>query len=517
VLSRPRRAAGNVRSQVNEVDRAISRAVSAIPPSPFDTAMKAVSTAANHGLLWFAVAALLAGRRGATRKAALRGLLAIAGSSFTANAVLKPLLPRRRPAAAELPAYQTIPNPPTSSSFPSGHSASAAAFATAVALESPRTGLVLAPVAAAVAYSRVHVGVHWASDVAAGAAIGTGVALATQRWWPVRPSDEARARPLDSVPELPRGKGLVLISNQRSGDESIDPAGEIEEALPDAVVIRAEPERDLDEQLDEAVTEHAETVSAIGVAGGDGTVAAAAAVAGRRGLPLVVVPTGTLNHFARDVGVYDLQEAVDAGGAGQAVAVDLGLVDVHPPQGDSDAVVRTRVFLNTASIGSYPELVRLRERWQPRMGKWPAFAAALVAVLRRSEPVRVCINGKWQLVWFLFIGNNPYFPRGFVPAWRPSLDSGLIDARWLRADVPFSRTRAVIGLALGALGHSRVYVQREAPSFDVELEVPGMLATDGEVVETSGRFTFRVAPDPISVYRRDEDRWTGRDRPFLRV
>jgi len=192
-------------------------------------------------------------------------------------------------------------------------------------------------------------------------------------------------------------------------------------------------------------------------------------------------------------------------------------VDVHPPHGDSDAVVRTRVFLNTASIGSYPELVRLRERWQPRMGKWPAFAAALVTVLRRSEPVRVRINGKWQVVWFLFIGNNPYYPRGFVPAWRPSLDSGLIDARWLRADIRFSRTRAVFGLALGALGHSRVYVQQEAPSFDVELEVPGMLATDGEVVETSGRFTFRVAPDPISVYRRDEDRWTGRDRPYLRA
>ncbi|MDN5858045.1 MAG: phosphatase PAP2 family protein [Pseudonocardia sp.] len=463
------------------------------------------------------MAAILSARRGAFRKAAMRGVAAIAGSSFAANAVLKPLLPRRRPAAAELPAYQTIPNPPTSSSFPSGHAASAAAFATAVALESPSLAVVVAPLAAAVGYSRVHVGVHWASDVAAGAALGVGVALATQRWWPVRPSDEARARPLDSVPELPRGKGLVLVSNQRSGAEDVDPAGEIEQAMPDAVVIRAEPHRDLDEQLDEAIAAHADTVTAIGVAGGDGTVAAAAAVAGRRGLPLVVVPTGTLNHFARDVGVYDLQEAVDAGSVGQAVAVDLGLVDVHQPDGDPDPVIRTRVFLNTASIGSYPELVRLREKWQPRMGKWPAFAVALAVVLRRSEPVRVRIDGEWRSVWFLFIGNNPYFPRGFVPAWRPSLDTGLIDARWLRADVRFSRVRAVIGLALGAFGHSRVYVQREAPSFDVVLETPGMLATDGEVVEKAGRFTFRVAPEPISVYRRDEDRWTGRDRPYLRA
>ena len=103
-------------------------------------------------------------------------MLAIALASGSANAVCKPLLPRRRPAAAELPAYQTLASPPTSSSFPSGHAASAAAFATAVGLESPRLGLALAPLAAAVGYSRVHVGVHWASDVAAGAALGVGVA-----------------------------------------------------------------------------------------------------------------------------------------------------------------------------------------------------------------------------------------------------------------------------------------------------------------------------------------------------
>ncbi|WP_308283354.1 bifunctional phosphatase PAP2/diacylglycerol kinase family protein [Pseudonocardia nigra] len=504
--------------RVNETDLAISRAVSSLPPSRLDDAMKNLSTAANHSVLWFAVAAVLAGRRGSTRKAAARGILAIAGASATANALLKPALPRRRPAASELPAYQTIANPPTSSSFPSGHAASAAAFATAVAMESPRVGLVIAPLAASVAYSRVHVGVHWASDVVVGAALGSGVALATRRWWPVRRSDEALARPLDTVPELPRGEGLVIVSNQRSGDADHDPAEELEAALPAAVVVRAEPDRDLDEQLDAAVTAQGDRVRAVGVAGGDGTVAAAAAVAGRRRLPLVVVPTGTLNHFARDVGVYDLQEAVDATGAGEGVAVDLGVIDVHPGQGGDPqvpAVVRQRLFLNTASLGSYPDLVRLREKWQPRWGKWPAFAAALVVVLRNAEPVAIKIDGRWLSVWFLFVGNGPYHPRGMVPAWRPSLDSGLLDVRWLRADIRFSRLRAVLALVLGALGHSRVYHQREVGVLDVELAVPGMLATDGEVVEEAGRYTFRVAKDPIPVYRRHEHNWTGRDRPFL--
>jgi diacylglycerol kinase family enzyme/membrane-associated phospholipid phosphatase len=505
---------------VSNADRAISRAVSSLPPSPLDGAMKRLSGAANHGVLWFVIAAVLAARKGTTRKAALRGVLAIALTSPTANAVLKPLLPRRRPAASELPAYQTIANPPRSSSFPSGHSASAAAFATAVAMESPRTAYAVVPLAAAVAYSRVHVGVHWTSDVVVGAAVGTGVALATQRWWPVREQDEARARPLDTVPELPEGKGLVLISNQRSGDPEHDPADELEAALPRAIVVRADPDRALDDQLDEAIERAGDEALAVGVAGGDGSVAAAAAVAGRRGLPLVVVPTGTLNHFARDVGVYDLQEAVDATGTGQAVAVDLALVDVHPGRGDdpkSPAVMRLRAFLNTASIGSYPDLVRLREQWTPRWGKWPAFAAALVKVLRDAEPVRVKVEGRWIKVWFLFVGNGPYTPRGMVPAWRPSLDSGLLDVRWLRADVRFSRLRAVLGLLTGALGHSRVYGERQVPEFDVELAVPGMLATDGEVVEEAGRYTFRVAERPIPVYRRDERQWTDRDRPYQRV
>jgi undecaprenyl-diphosphatase len=248
-------------------------------------------------------------------------VLSIAATSLTANAVLKPLMPRRRPPARELPAYQSFPTPPKSSSFPSGHAASAAAFAAAVALESPKPGLVIAPLAAAVAYSRVHIGVHWMSDVVVGAAVGSGIALGTRRWWPVRTTDEAQASRRDDAPVLPAGAGLVLVANQRSGDPDYDPVAEITEALPAATVVPAAEGLDLHDQLEAAVaaerSQRNGMVRALGVSGGDGTVAAAAAVAGRRGLPLVVVPTGTLNHFARDVGVYDLQEAVDAAQGGR--------------------------------------------------------------------------------------------------------------------------------------------------------------------------------------------------------
>ena len=510
---------------VNEIDRSISRHIAALPPSGLDTFMRGLTTAANHSLLWFTVAAGLALRRGASRKAAARGVLAIALASTTANAVCKPLLPRRRPAAAELPAYHklaSLSSPPTSSSFPSGHAASAAAFATAVGLESPKLGLALAPVAALVGYSRVHVGVHWASDVAAGAALGAGLAALTQRWWPVRRTDEAQARPVDHVPALPDGEGLLMMVNQFSGDPDYDPVGDIAAILPRAEILTVQRGRSIEAQLEAALhrrnAEVGEQITALGVTGGDGSVGAGAAVAERHGLPLVVVPLGTLNHFARDVGVYDLQEVADATHAGEAVAVDLGLVEVHPRTGSGSSeeeVVRTRTFLNTASIGSYPELVRLREHWQPRWGKWPAFVAALMVVLHRAQPVRVRFLGEWRTVWFLFVGNGPYHPRGMVPAWRPRLDSGLLDVRWLRADVRFSRLRVAAALILGALGHSHVYGQCEVPELDVELQVPGMLATDGEVVEFSGRYTFLVAAGRVLVYRRDEERWTGRPRPYI--
>ncbi|WP_181782582.1 diacylglycerol/lipid kinase family protein, partial [Pseudonocardia pini] len=320
------------------------------------------------------------------------------------------------------------------------------------------------------------------------------------------------------VPELPQGDGLVIIANPFSGPPDYDASDEVAAALPAAHLLRVSKDTDVDDQLEEAIAERGSWVRAIGVAGGDGTVATAASVADRHHLPLVVVPAGTLNHFARDVGVYDLQEAVDATQAGEAVAVDLGLVEAHPGAGDDPEntdVIRTRYFLNTASVGSYPELVRLREKWQPRWGKWPAFVAALVAVLHRAEKVEVkFLDGAWHKVWFIFVGNGPYYPRGMVPAWRPTLDSGLLDVRWLRADVRFSRLRVVAALILGALGHSRVYHQAEVAELDVELAVPSMLATDGEVVEEAGRYTFRVAKEPIAVYRRDEERWTGRVRPF---
>ncbi|MFJ1457311.1 bifunctional phosphatase PAP2/diacylglycerol kinase family protein [Nocardia sp. N2S4-5] len=496
---------------VSRFDRAVSAAVAMLPVSAADRGMLRLTRSADNGVLWLVIAGVLATRKGASRRAALRGVVALGGATLSAN-TFKTVVGRHRPAPELLPLDRRLVRRPISSSFPSGHSASAAAFATAVAMESPRSARVVAPLAATVAYSRIHTGVHWSSDVLVGAAIGSGIALATRRWWPVRHSDEAQARPVREAPVLVDGKGLVVVVNPASGTPGYDPTDDVARALPMATVLRTEPGVDCVAQIERVIAERDDRPAAVGVAGGDGTVAAIATVALRHGLPLVVIPTGTLNHFARDAGVYDLREVVDATGAGEAVSVDVASVE-YSDTGES----HTQYWINTASLGAYSDLVRLREKWQERWGKWPAFAAALVVTLRRAEPIRVELNGRRRDVWFVFVGNGSYDPPGAVPAFRSRLDSGLLDVRWLRADVRFSRTRAAGALLLAAIGHSKVYGEQMVAALTVRLPESQALATDGEVVGEATRLHFSV-PGQIAVYRRDENnpQWEDRPRPHHR-
>ncbi len=166
-------------------DARLHAAVGALPDSPADRWLRRLSTAADHGRLWFAIALLLGARPGPLRRGVLRALGSLTIASTVVNAVLKRVFGRVRPDLANLATTRRLHRDPRTFSFPSGHSASAGAFATGVALESPSAGAVLAPLALAVGYSRVHVGVHYPGDVVSGLAIGAGVALAGRRWWPV--------------------------------------------------------------------------------------------------------------------------------------------------------------------------------------------------------------------------------------------------------------------------------------------------------------------------------------------
>ena len=137
----------------------------------------------------------------------MHGLLAQGVASAVTNLGFKTLLPRARPLPEHLPVFRFVHPQPTSSSMPSGHSASAVAFALGVGLVRPALGAALAPVAAGVAYSRVHTGAHWPSDVLFGSAIGAGAAMVTRKWWPVRPPFPETRRTAVKAAELPGRAG----------------------------------------------------------------------------------------------------------------------------------------------------------------------------------------------------------------------------------------------------------------------------------------------------------------------
>ena len=167
--------------ELARVDLAVYRAIAATPTPTLDGPLRRLSGLANHSKLWLGAAAALfalGGPRG--RKAAKTGLAALGINSAVVNLPMKLASGRARPdrEAEGVPEERHVPMP-TSTSFPSGHSASAFAFAGAVAGSIPVVGAPLRGLAAAVAYSRVHTGVHYPGDVIVGSVVGATIGEAT--------------------------------------------------------------------------------------------------------------------------------------------------------------------------------------------------------------------------------------------------------------------------------------------------------------------------------------------------
>jgi len=173
------RAAAGLR-ELDAVDRAVFAAVATTPTPSLDAPVRRLSDAANNSVLWFVIAAGLGSLGGpAGRRAAVRGTVAIAVTSPLVNLAAKSAWSRRRPdrADAGVPEGRNV-RMPGSASFPSGHAAAGFAFATAIGRDEPWLGMALRFLAAAVAYSRVHTGVHYPGDVVIGALVGAGTGQA---------------------------------------------------------------------------------------------------------------------------------------------------------------------------------------------------------------------------------------------------------------------------------------------------------------------------------------------------
>ena len=414
--------------------------------------------------IWFwllAATAMYLSRRRDLRRAALRGLLAGALARLLALAV-----PHLRDDADD---------------------ATAAAFVASVGFEAP---LAAAPLAGA-ALLMDPPARSGAGTRAIASGLGVAAAAASTRAWPVAPALGPTA-PKVLLPAHAEctadGTGLTIVINADSGPASADPpTEELKAALPKAHVVEVAVERgdEIRKALDAALSDGA---VALGVSGGDGTINTAAQVALDADKPLMVVPGGTFNHLTQAVGVGSVEDAIAAVNSGEAVGVDV-------------ATIAGRAFLNTASFGSYVELVDAREKLENRFGKWPALVVALVRVLRHSEPIDVEIDGEHQRIWMAFIGNCVYHPSGFAPTWRERLDDGLVDFRYVTGDEPYARTRLILAVLTGRLGRSKVYRQVTTKRVSLRsLNGPLRLARDGETFEASDAVVVEKLDQRLAVY-----------------
>ncbi|MEO7760883.1 MAG: diacylglycerol kinase family protein [Casimicrobiaceae bacterium] len=223
--------------------------------------------------------------------------------------------------------------------------------------------------------------------------------------------------------------------------------------------------------------------------GGDGTINAVAAHVAGTGIPLGVLPLGTLNHFARDLGMpSDIEAAVRALAMGHTVPVDVGEVN-------------GRVFLNNSSIGLYPSLVDHRDREQQRLGlgKWSALLRATLTVLHRYPLLSVRVRcGDQQFVRrtpLVFVGNNAYAMEGLDIGRRERIDAGTLSLYIPRRQGRFALFRIAFRALFGRLRAVDDFDSMQAPEISIETRRHHVrVATDGEVasVATPLHYSIRV-------------------------
>lgn len=223
--------------------------------------------------------------------------------------------------------------------------------------------------------------------------------------------------------------------------------------------------------------------------GGDGTVSAVASHLAGSAKILGVLPLGTLNHFAKDVGIpLDLGAAVDAIAAGAVAVIDV-------------AEVNGRLFLNNSSVGLYPKIVLRREAERRRgRSKWLALISALYRTLRQYGMIRARVTADGQCFQrrtpILFVGNNEYQIEGRDLGGRKHLDRNVLCLYALHKTGPWGLLQFVVRALLRRAWRVKDFDALQARAIDVETRRKRLsVALDGEVIvlETPLRYRIRGA------------------------
>lgn len=228
-------------------------------------------------------------------------------------------------------------------------------------------------------------------------------------------------------------------------------------------------------------------------AGGDGTVSAVAEKAVELKRIMGIIPSGTLNHFAKDAGIpLNSGEAVKVLLRGQMTLIDTASVNDH-------------TFLNNSSIGLYPRVVKHREE-QMKFGgnKWSAMLKATMAVLRSIPKINVAIKADGSMVKcktpFVFIGNNSYKFDLFNLGIREGLNDGRLSIYYPKIRGRFSYIRLIIKALLGRLDQEenfQILHKEEIIIYSTKKKLE--VSIDGEVVKLETPLRYKINPSSLRL------------------
>lgn len=287
---------------------------------------------------------------------------------------------------------------------------------------------------------------------------------------------------------------MIVVMNRSAGGPD-DPQARIVElfrAQGEAPrVLQANGERDICAVAREAAQSDERIVVA---AGGDGTISAVAGVLVGTDKVLGVLPVGTLNHFAKDLGIpLDLETAIRTIKEGNITPVDVGEVN-------------GRIFINNSNLGIYPQIVSRREAQQRQLarGKWLAFFWATVQALRRFPflDLRIAFEGEEivRRTAFLFVGNNEYRIAGFDLGSRACINTGKLGLYLSRGTGRFGLFRLAFHALFGRVDQAKdfdVFCVTEA-RVETRKRRP-LVACDGEVERMETPFHYRIRPAALRV------------------
>ena len=249
---------------------------------------------------------------------------------------------------------------------------------------------------------------------------------------------------------------------------------------------------DIFEALKEAAS--APGLDAVVAGGGDGTLSCAAGHLAGTGRPLGILPLGTLNHLARDAGIpVGIEEAAKTIAARRIREIDV-------------AEVNGRVFVNTSSVGLYPDMVMLREQEQERLGrsKRRAMLSASLASLRHFRRHRLWISAPGLeapiRTPLLFIGNNRYQVNLFGLGQRERLDEGELCLYAIRAKSRLHLFWAGVRGIFGKLDQQRDFITAYVTEAEIGSDRPTLtLSADGETVRMETPLRYRIRPKALKL------------------